>query len=270
MDYRASAFRHCAKQYDTWKFSKEFRDHSKYTNIEEEDIIIPKHCHAIGVPRCLNYSLYMIAQPWSSIQTLDGIPILPVELCDRLLYDLEEIHGSEIIQKLMTTIACSYGGLYRNELVSVTKVNVSTLVPILYKLKPFLKQHFIEVESQLNFDLKIQINSSSLLEAIDLRYFDWTRRRNMVNLDSPYASRSLPVSYSNIHEQLAFAFRNKCFILKFAKDNKEGHQSYYGCSGWGWFLTDVLNTAEREGDGIIWLRTTDLTDVDWYAFHTIY
>ena len=239
-------------------FQKEFRDHSKHTNIEEEDIIIPKHCHAVGVPRCLNYSLYMIAQPWSSIQTLDGIPILPVELCDRLLYDLEEIHGSEIIQKLMTTIACSYGGLYRNELVSVTKVNVSTLVPILYKLKPFLKQHFIEVESQLNFDLKIQINSSSLLEAIDLRYFDWTRRRNMVNLDSPYASRSLPVSYSNIHEQLAFAFRNKCFNLKFAKDNKEEaiNKAIMDAQGGDGSLTDVLNMAEREGDSNIWLRTT--------------
>ena len=95
-------------------------------------IAMPLGCHG-----ALSMLLYLIGQSWSSINSLDEVPVLPLELCDRLLFDLEEVHGSDMVQTIMCYIACSYGGLYRNELLYVADINVPTLLPILFKLSHF-------------------------------------------------------------------------------------------------------------------------------------
>ena len=239
-------------------FEKEIRNLNSGSNNIEEEIKIPRHCHAVGVPRCFKYALYLIGQSWSSINSLDEVPVLPLELCDRLLFDLEEVHGSDMVQTIMCYIACSYGGLYRNELLYVADINVSTLLPILFKLEPFLNQHYVDPEFQLEVDLRIQITSKNLLQAIELRYFNWTRKRNMVDLDSPYISKSPPVSYSAVHEQLAFSFRRLCYNHRFARDNKEEsiNKAIMDAQGGDGTIENVLKMAERESDSNIWLRST--------------
>ncbi len=206
------------------------------------------------LPRFIQHAIYVLQQSWSTVNRVAGIPKHHAELCEVLLRDIENLHGPEITRKIAAVIECSYGGMYRNELLEFAKLSVATLLPILFKLGPFLTPHFVPQGSIGLIDNKFSLSCAAVRAAVHRRYFKWAQEKN----DEAPVNTLASVSYSELHKRLARFFRRKCFNTQFARENTEDaiNKAIMQAQGGDGKVEDVLSMAERESESNIWRRST--------------
>ena len=217
---------------------------------------------SMGLPRYIQHAVYLLQEQWTSLSDVRDICEHPNVMYSQLLQSIEDFHSPEITQKVLCALVCSYGGLYRNELAAFCKVTPAMLLPILEKLKPFLKSHYVSQDHRGLVDLKFSLESLSFVKAVESRYFDWAKSRES---DTDISNRMPPpptylptMSFSGMHLMLGNFFRQKCFNNKFSRENTEDaiNKAIMDAQGGDGDVQDVLEMTKRESTSNVWRRST--------------